>query len=133
MKRLPKLRKLSEAQVGDTVVIKFKVEETSTVNLVNLDSPAFSIWLNTNREVDEIISKPWEPKIGDTVFPDTSHRHAPYKVNVPRDGLTLVGIHFDPNDQGKRKWAVVAYKGDIPSCIYFEDLRDRPKGPLCAD
>lgn len=126
-----------EARVGDTVTL------TGVVTGIGIDKDYDAVYVlfpgcgyskNIYYHTEAVITpKPWEPKIGDTVFPDTSHRHAPYKVNVPHDGLTLVGIHFDPNDQGKRKWAVVAYKGDIPSCIYFEDLRDRPKGPLCVD
>lgn len=61
-----------------------------------------------------------EPKIGETVWYDA--RDGMYSA-CPYGGQTLIHIHFDPEDHGKRKWGVVAFKGDIPKSVYFSDLR----------
>lgn len=59
---------------------------------------------------------PREPQVGDTVW-----------WGGPKQtcwtGSTLLYIHFDPEDEMKRKWGVVAYKGDAPTYVKFSDLR----------
>ena len=69
-------------------------------------------------ELDNDVHATWQPKIGDQVsFVERKNLYA------ARTGgsVTLLYIHQYPNDE--RKWAVVAYYGDIPKSVYFEDLR----------
>lgn len=118
--------KLSEAKVGDTVILKLVVEATSA-NLISLVDPTDhiidSVCLATNRKCKEIISPPWEPKVGDTVFHigwiDGYHKYAP---SHPQ-GVTLLYIHRLDTNMPERHWAVVAYKSGIPKVVKFSDLR----------
>lgn len=77
-------------------------------------------------QIETIIPAPWEPKVGDNVF-YVQRRYYDDKHHCPHDGVTFLGAHSDPGlwetDIPHRKWAIVAYKGDIPHGIYYEDLR----------
>lgn len=77
--------------------------------------------------VETVLPAPWEPKVGDNVF-YVQRDYYKDKHYCPYTGVTLIGVHSAPQNwemMGKpRKWAIVAYKGDIPHGIYYEDLRE---------
>jgi hypothetical protein len=108
--------KLSEAKVGDHVLIKFKVNKIED-NLVKLSTPGLGhlAALSPERECEAIFPPHWVPKIGDIV-------HHVGRMWSPYHGVTLLHVHEDPSCPN-RKWATVAYKGDIPYSISYEDLR----------
>lgn len=64
-----------------------------------------------------LVSRPFQPEVGDTVtYVD---RKGLYHAHP--SAVTLIHIHREEGD--KRKWGVVAFHGDIPHSVYYEDLR----------
>lgn len=61
--------KYSDAGIGDTVLLRGKVV---TGRGLCLPDNRF-IYPNANQEVEEIISKTWEPKVGDQFFLDNGN------------------------------------------------------------
>lgn len=73
------------------------------------------------RDVSNIKVLATPPKIGDTVWWDADPKRCYHKHACSYWGSTLIYIHQEPDDD--RKWAVVAFKGDIPQSIPFNDIR----------
>lgn len=121
---------MKKPEVGDTVVIHGTVTRV-TDKCVFYDSKIGHHRLIENMEdLEDVIPKPWGPKVGDEVRFD-HHAHEVYynmnRISPSFHNLTLIHIHEDPKDCEigyRRKWAVLAYKGDIPISVYFEDLRE---------
>lgn len=116
-----------QPKVGDTVIFRAIVKEIDSsysypilkVVFIDCDQPGlFSRAINVNR-VHAVLPRT-EPEIGETVWYDA--KEGMYSA-CPYGGQTLIHIHYDPEDHGKRKWGVVAFKGDIPKSVYFSDLR----------
>lgn len=108
-------------KVGDIAVLHMEVLSIRSDGYPILKSSwgaCFTLYPNS---IHEFISPPWEPKVGDTVFYTTSYPKL-YTSCSTKEGVTLLCIHEKPNDG--RKWAVVAFRGDIPKSVYFHDLRE---------
>lgn len=97
-------------KVGDTVVIELEV--------INVFDGSFIYSLSSSpinlKHITAI--KPAPPKVGDTVW--WVARDSLYGQSS-QFGHTLIHIH----NTDSRKFAVVAFYGDIPKSVYFEDLR----------
>ncbi len=105
-----------QPRVGDTVLFKARISEICPgfggdslvmINFMDCEKPGGSSLLS--KRIHKIL--PREPQIGDTVW----------YSNAPNDGGTLIHIHQGIND--KRKFAVVAFKGDIPRSFDFSAIR----------
>lgn len=100
-------------KVGDTVIIEGVVIEVITGGFFKFktDCGSCPAYVSRKHIKDIIPGPPPEPKVGDTVWYD----------GVPDDGGTLLFIHQEEGDN--RKFAVVAYRGDIPRSFSFDKVR----------
>lgn len=122
-------------EVGDTVVMRVRVTKVNSNSFyfardrtvggipVVLRCP----YLMHVDLIDEIIPKPWVPKVGDTVWYIRADRHT-YNNSMcgcGYHGVTLLAIHGDGTVHPTltRKWAVVAFEGDIPRIVELVNLR----------
>lgn len=63
--------KISEADVDDTVLIRGEIisfDLQSKVATVRFPGSHTSLYFNLDREVDEIVPKPWVSKVGDRII-----------------------------------------------------------------
>lgn len=106
-----------QPKVGDTVILRAVVHSINThysseiikVSFIDCPQPGhFPSAINVS-SVHAIA--PREPRVGDTVWYE----------GAPFDGGTLLHIHQGEGDN--RKWATVAFKGDIPKSFYFDQVR----------
>lgn len=111
-------------EVGDTVVIRGVVTSNDGA-IIQFRTPGHPIPISiTAGRLAEIIPKPWEPKVGDTVWING-------KSNLPRTLLALNGDGSPFGRSATRRWAVVAYEGDIPEVYFASQLRKDQAS--CAD
>lgn len=118
---------LQQPKIGDTVVLKAlvtSIDKTGSfdcvkLNFIDCDSPGnFMHSISVNRIQEIIPAPPPKPKIGDRVH--VKARDKCYSSSNPGTVSTLLYIHQEEGDV--RKWGVIAFKGDIPKCVYFDDL-----------
>lgn len=105
-------------KIGDTVIIEATVTDVSGPLFRWKTPKGCNHVTGTNSlHIKEIIPGPI--KVGEQV----THigRVNQYVASNQYSPLTLLHIHQEFGDV--RKWAVVAYKGDIPKSVYYEDLR----------
>lgn len=116
---------MHELEVGDTVVIRAVVTQVKSSLYFHATPEQGHLKDHSyyTDQVCEVVKKPWEPKVGDTVFHigwiDGYHKYAP---SHPQ-GVTLLYIHRLDTNMPERHWAVVAYKSGIPKVVKFSDLR----------
>lgn len=111
--------KFADAKVGDTVILKgivIRAATTRSFGRIEFESGLHSI--DTYHEVEQIIPPPWEPQVGDQV----THIERENMYSHSSHDVTLLHIHQDYSNSD-RKWATVAFKGDIPKSVYYKDLR----------
>lgn len=77
-----------------------------------------------HRRIKSIIRKPWTPKVGDSVW-------IKGKPHLPRKLLALNGDGGSFAGDETRRWAVVAFKDDIPEVYFASQLRKDQSS--CAD
>lgn len=107
-------------RVGDTVIIE------GVVDSIPLSGTTFT--MNGIHYWTSVISKiiPCEIKVGDTVWWSKNCFITPHCSAFT--GYTVLHIHQGPGDV--RKWAVVAFAGDIPKSVNYSLLRTTRE---CAD
>lgn len=113
---------MEKPSIGDTVIIKGVIKSFSSMGATaHIDTGTFRLGLLTCsvERIAEVIPKPWEPKVGDTVW--LSEGHTPYR------GYTILCIQNQDN-RPERAWAVVAYLSDIPKVVLLHTvLQHRPE------
>lgn len=98
-------------RVGDTVIIEgivssiYQKDGSCLIQTSSSDSSFGPILMSS---IKEIKSRP--PQVGDNVWWDKNEDDA---------GATLIHIH----KRDERKWGVVAYMGDIPQSVRYDNLR----------
>lgn len=115
-----------QPKVGDTVVIRGTItkewggsnNKSGHFNISFPDGTTTSIF---GCQIEEIIPKPWEPKIGEEV--DLRGR-----ISVRDHGFTLLNVHGDGgsfHDGSIRKWATVAFLNDKPEVVLYSHILQR--------
>lgn len=115
---------LKQPKAGDTVIFHAVVDSihndfgNHTMFLSFIDCQGPGVYPNgiNAKSVHEVISSP--PKVGDLV--NVEARDKAYPASNKYSPCTLLCIHQGEGDD--RKWGVIAFKGDMPRGVYFDDL-----------